>query len=219
VVRCDRGFRRVRWLEHLQERRQAFVGRLVPDGLVTTGSRGARWRRAWALQPGQAVDLGAVHLRQDRAVQVRVVGVWGPTQLEPGWLATDRPDPLSDSVAFYDRRMTVEEPCRDPTGGRLGVRLEWTPLRPPAYLARFTLVVGVALVRWTAVGQAVAQKAPRVRLPCKRQGRRLSRLRVGIQCVAQRALLVDIGVRLIRTHLPPAQCRRVAWLQGLTGVS
>jgi hypothetical protein len=46
VVLCDRGFRRGRWLEHLQELRQAFVVRLVPDVMVTTGSRGARLLRA-----------------------------------------------------------------------------------------------------------------------------------------------------------------------------
>jgi hypothetical protein len=84
VVLCDRGFRRVRWLAHLQELRQAFVVRLVPDVMVTTGSRGARLLRAWHLHPGQAVDLGMVHLRQDRAVQVRVVGVWAPNSRSPG---------------------------------------------------------------------------------------------------------------------------------------
>jgi hypothetical protein len=48
--------------------------------------------------PGQAVDL-----RQDKAVRVRVLGVWAPGQEEPWWLATDLPDPLADLVALYDR--------------------------------------------------------------------------------------------------------------------
>jgi hypothetical protein len=96
VVLCDQGFRRVRWLAHLQELRQAFVVRLVPDVMLPTGSRG-RLLRAWHLQPGHAVDLGVVHLRQDRAVQMRVVGVWAPGQQEPWWLATDLPAPLSVS--------------------------------------------------------------------------------------------------------------------------
>jgi hypothetical protein len=77
-----RGCRRVRWLAHLQELRQVFVGRLVPDVMVTMGSCGARRLRAWPRQPGPAVALGMVSLRQDRAVQVRVVGVWAPTQPE-----------------------------------------------------------------------------------------------------------------------------------------
>jgi hypothetical protein len=219
VVLCDRGFRRVRWLAHLQELRQAFVVRLVPDVLVTTGSGGARLLRAWHLHPGQALDLGVVHLRQDRAVQVRVVGVWAPNQPEPWWLAPDLPDPLEAIVALYDRRMAIEEQFRDTKGCRFGVRLEWTQFRTPAYLARFTLLVGVALVLWTAVGQAVATQTPRVRLPCKRKGPRLSLLRVGIQFVATLALRVYMGVRFLRTHMPPPQFRRFHWLQARQGIS
>jgi hypothetical protein len=101
----------------------------------------------------------------------------------------------------------------------IGVRQEWAPFRTPAYLAHFTWLVGVALGLWTAVGQAVAQKAPRGRLSCRRQGPRLSLLRVGIQFVAQLALLVYIGVRFIRTHLPSPQFRRFSWLQALAGVT
>lgn len=168
VVLCDRGCRRVRWLEHLQELRQAFMVRLMPNVLVTIGSRGARLLRAWHLQPGQAVALGVVHLRQDRAVQVRVVGVWALSQPEPWWLATDLTDPLLDIVALYDRRMASEEQFRDTKGCRFGVWLEWMQFRTPAYLARFTLLVGVALLLWTVVGQAVATQTPQVRLPCKK---------------------------------------------------
>ena len=133
-VRCDRGFRRVRGLEHLQERRHAFVVRLGPDVPVTTGSRGARLRRAWHRPPGQAVDLGMVHLRPDRAVQVRVVGGWAPTQPEPWWWATDRPAPLIAIVALYERRMTVEEQCRETTGCRFGVRREGPHGLPPIHI-------------------------------------------------------------------------------------
>lgn len=50
----------------------------------------------------------------------------------------------------------------------------------PASLAPFTLLIGVAWLLWTAVGHAVAQATPRVRLPCKRKGPRLSLLRVDI---------------------------------------
>jgi hypothetical protein len=66
VVCCDRGLRRVRWLEHLQERRHAFVVRLMSDVMVTTGSRGARRLRAWRLHLGQAVELGMVSPRRAR---------------------------------------------------------------------------------------------------------------------------------------------------------
>jgi hypothetical protein len=219
VLLCDRGFRRTSWLRHCQELHQAFVVRLVSDVLVHRGGRGGRPLRHWHLALGQAVDLGRVLLRQDRAVQVRVVGVRAPGQREPWWLATDLPDPLIDIVALYDRRMTVEEQFRDTKGCRFGVRLEWTQFRTPAYLARFTLLVGVALLLWTAVGQAIAHTTPRVRLPCRRKGPRLSLSRVGIQFVTQVAPRVYIGVRFIRTYLPPPQLRRFPWLQAIAGVS
>ena len=53
-------------------------------------------------------------------------------------------------VALYGRRMAVEAPFRATQGCRVGVRLARTPSRTPAYLTRFTLLVGVALVRWTS---------------------------------------------------------------------
>jgi hypothetical protein len=134
-------------------------------------------------------------------------------------VATDRPDPLGDIVALDERRLAVEEPLRDATGRRFGVRLAWTQLRTPADLARFTLLVGVALLLWTAVGQAIAPVTPRVRLPCQRKRPRLSLLCVGIQCVTQMAPVVSIGVRFIRTSLSPPQLRRFPWLQAVVGVS
>ena len=123
--------------------------------------------------------------------------------------------PLAALVALDDRRMTIEEPCRDTKGGRCGVRLEGTPCRTPADLARFTLLVGMALVLWTAVGQAMAKATPQVRLPCKRKGPRLSLLRVGMQFVAQLAPVVYMGVRFIRAHLPPPHLRHFPWLQAI----
>jgi hypothetical protein len=160
VVLCDRGFRCTSWLGHLLELHQTFVVRLVPHILVYRSSSGGRPLCHWHLAPGQAVDLGGVLLRQDRAVQVRVVGVWAPEQREPWWLATDLSAPLGELVALYDRRTTAEEQFRDIKGCRFGVRLEWTQFRTPPYLARFTLLVGVALVLWTAVGQAAAHICP-----------------------------------------------------------
>jgi hypothetical protein len=208
VVLCDRGFRRISWLRHLLELRQAFVVRLVLNGMVYRGAGGGRPLRHWHLAPGRAVDLSWVLRRQDRAVHVRVIGVWAPGQREPWWLATDLAAPLVDLVALYDRRMAVEEEFRDTKGCRFGVRLEWTPCRTPTYLVRVTRLVGVAAVLWTAVGQAVAHLAPRVRLPCTRKGPRLSLARAGIQHVGKLALRVYMGVHFIGAYLSPARLRR-----------
>jgi hypothetical protein len=212
---CDRGFHRVRWLQLLLELQQPFVVRLVADLLVFRGTRGGRLLRHWHLSPGQAVDLGWVSLRQDQAVRVRVVGVWALGQKEPWWLATDLPEPLAEIVALYDRRMAIEEQLRDTKGCRFGVKLEWTQFRTPAYLARFTLLVGVALVLWTAVGQAVATEEPSVRLPCKRKGPRLSLLRVGIRYLKKLAQKVRLSARFIQQHLPLPELRIFAWLKAI----
>jgi hypothetical protein len=85
---CDRGFRRVSWIKLIKELKQQFVVRLIPDVMVYR--RGdCRRLRDWHLGMGQALDLGVVWLREDRAVRARVVGVWAYGQAEPWWLATD----------------------------------------------------------------------------------------------------------------------------------
>jgi Transposase DDE domain. len=178
---CDRGFRRVSWIKLIKELKQHFVIRLIADVMIHKRGE-CRRLRDWHLGMGQTVDLGVVWLREDRALRIRVVGVWALGQKEPWWLATDLlKDSLADVVALYDRRMAIEQQIRDTKGCRFGVKLIWTQFNKPQYLSRFVLLIAVALVLWTAVGQAVAEQNPEVRLPCKRKGPRLSLLRVGIR--------------------------------------
>ncbi len=211
IFLCDRGFRRVSWINLIKELKQHFVVRLIGDVMVH--KRGiCRRLRDWHLGVGQALDLGEVWLRQDRAVKTRVVGVWAPGQAEPWWLATDSKDSLADIVALYDRRMAIEQQIRDTKGCRFGVKLEWTQFKKPRYLSRFMLLVGVALVLWTAVGEAITEQNPGVRLPCKRKGPRLSLLRVGIRFLVKVSRMVHIGVKFVRAHLPPPALRLFGWL-------
>ena len=79
--RPDGGFHRVSGFQLLLERKQSFVVRRVADLKVYAGTHEGRLLRHWPLHPGQAVDL-----RQDKAVRVRVLGVWAPGQEEP-WSA------------------------------------------------------------------------------------------------------------------------------------
>jgi hypothetical protein len=145
-------------------------------------------------------------------------GVWAPGQAEPWWLATDVADPLPGLIALYDRRLTIEEQCRDIKGCRFGVRLEWTHFRTPASLARLLVLLGAALVLWTAVGQAMAEAIPTVRLPCERKGPRLSLVRVGQWFLLTMARRVHLGVQFIRAHLPPPQLRCFSWLRCSEGI-
>ena len=75
------------------------------------------------------------------------------------------------------------------------------------------LLVGVAIVLWTAVGEAVAEQNPGVRLPCKKKGPRLSLLRVGIRFLVKVSRTVHIGVKFVRAHLPEPSLRIFGWLQ------
>ncbi len=131
------------------------------------------------LQPGHALDLGWVRLRQDGAVQVRVIGLWAKGQKEPWWLATNREDSLSFLASLYDRRMSIEEQIRDSKGARFGFQLIWTQIQTPQALARFVLFIGLALFILTAVGYAIASRRPEVRLTSKKKGPRLSLITVG----------------------------------------
>jgi hypothetical protein len=73
VLLGDRGFHRVSGLQLLLEQKPSFVVRLVADLKVYAGTHEGR-----LFHPGQAVDLGWVFLRQDKAVRVRVLGGLGP---------------------------------------------------------------------------------------------------------------------------------------------
>jgi Transposase DDE domain len=212
ILLCDRGFRRVSWIKLIKELKQHFVVRLVADVMVYK-SGVCRKLRQWHLGVGQVVDLGEVWVRQDRAVKTRVIGLWARGQKEPWWLATDSEDSIADVVALYDRRMAIEQQIRDTKGCRFGVKLEWTQFKKPQYLSRFVLLVAVALVLWTTIGQAVSEQNPGVRLPCKRKGPRLSLLRVGVRFLQKVSRMTHIGVRFVRSHLPPPALRIFGWIQ------
>ena len=98
---------------------------------------------------GNALDLGQVLLRQDGAVRVRVVGIWAKGAREPWWLATGSSASLA---ALYDRRMAIEEQIRDTKGARFGFQLVWTQIKTLQALARFTLLIGLAILLLTAIG-------------------------------------------------------------------
>jgi hypothetical protein len=80
-----------------------------------------------------------------------------------------------------------------------------------------TLLVGIALLLWTAVGHAMAEAEPSVRLPCKRKGPRRSLLQVGIRFLAKLAQTVVLGVAFIRAHWPAPKLRIFTWLQTAEG--
>ncbi len=95
----------------------------ISDQITVEFKKGKRLLKRCGLQPGHALDLGPVLLRQDGAVRLRVVGIWARGQREPWWLATNLEDSLAHLASLYDRRMAVEEQIRDTKGARFGLRL------------------------------------------------------------------------------------------------
>jgi hypothetical protein len=208
---CDRGFHRVGWLQRLVEFEQHFVVGLKRDVTVHLAS-GPCLLKSLAVAEGERRDFGFVLLRQDGAVSVRLIGVWAKGAKEVWWLATDLPNRVAKVVAYYDRRMGIEEQFRDAKGVRFGLKLKWTRFTRPEFVERMYLLVGVALLLWTSVGRAVEESEPGVRLESKTKGARLSLVRVGAYYRLKMSQQVRLTAGFVRSHLPPPRLRMFKWL-------
>jgi hypothetical protein len=208
---CDRGFHRVAWLGKLLEFEQHFVVRLQRDVTVHWGGS-THLLKHLAVREGERRDFGFVFLRADEAVRVRLIGVWAVGAKEVWWLATDLTSAVSKVVAYYDRRMGVEEQFRDAKGVRFGVKLKWTQFTRAEFVERMYLLVGVALLLWTSVGRAVEEAEPAVRLVSKQKGARLSLARVGSYYWQQMSKRLKLTASFVREHLPPPRLRMFRWL-------
>lgn len=206
ILVFDRGFHRVAWICRLFQTGQGFLVRLVSELTAHPEGKEPLLLSAIALRRGTSVDLGWVWLREDQAVRVRVVGIWGARQKQPWWLATNLNAPLERVASFYHKRMDIEEQFRDTKGCRFGVKLEWTQFRTPAYLARFALLVGVALLLWTIAGAAKALKDTWARLVCRKKGPRVSLPQVGMLYLGE--FNGRMTVEFVKHHLPKPQLVR-----------
>ena len=147
-----------------------------------------------------------------RWVRVRLIGAWAAGAKEVWWLATNLDNAVSKVVAYYDRRMGIEEQFRDAKGHRFGLKLRWTQFTRPEFVERIYLLVGVALLLWTTVGRAVEESEPKVRLGSKTKGARLSLVRVGAYYWQQMSKQVRLTAQFVREHLPPPRLRMFKWL-------
>jgi hypothetical protein len=210
---ADRGFRRVRFIRLLlQQRGHSFVVRLAEKVTVETPRR-SKTLNKWGLQPGSAMDLGWVKLRQRDSVEVRVVGIWQRGAREPWWLATNLDLSLGRLATLYDRRMAIEEQFRDTKGARFGFALVWTQITTPSALARFLLLLGLTIFVLMAVGQIIIEQRPDARLPSKTKGPRLSLLSVALILGPIFSFAKPLTSRALFDHLPPPVLRDFPWLQ------
>jgi len=209
---ADRGFRRVTFIKLLMEQKDhSFVVR-IGDQITIETKKHRRLLHQCGLQPGHALDLGQVLLRQDGAVTVRVVGIWAKGAREPWWLATNREDPLSSLAALYDRRMAIEEQIRDTKGARFGFQLVWTQIKTPQALARFTLLIGLTILLLTAIGYAISKHRPDVRLTSKKKGPRLSFVTVGYLFFHYFFAHYSLSLESLKQNMPPPTLRSFPWL-------
>jgi hypothetical protein len=145
-------------------------------------------------------------------VRVRLIGVWAAGAKEAWWLATNLENRVSKVVSYYDRRMGIEEQSRDAKGQRFGLKLRRTQFTKPEFVERMYLLVGVALLLWTAVGEVVEAAEPKVRLKSKTKGARLSLARVGSYYWGKMSKQVRLTASFVREHLPPPRLRVFKWL-------
>jgi hypothetical protein len=210
---ADRGFRRVSFLKLLIEQKgHSFVVRIGDQLTIETKNKKKRLLHQWGLQPGHALDLGQVLLRQDGAVTVRVVGIWAKGAREPWWLATNREDSIARLAALYDRRMAIEEQIRDTKGARFGFQLVWTQIKTPQALARFTLLIALAILVLTAIGYAISMRRPDVRLTSKKKGHRLSLVTVGCLFFHYFLAHYTLSLKSLKQNMPPPTLRSFPWL-------
>lgn len=208
---CDRGFHRVRWLEKFVELEQQFVVRLTRDVTVRLADR-VCLLKSLELQPGERRDYGWVWLRSDEVVRVRLIGVWSAGAREAWWLATNMENAVSKVVAYYDRRMGIEEQFRDAKGHRFGMKLRWTQFTRAEFVERMYLLVGVALLLWTSVGHVMEEEEPQVRLVSRTKGARLSLARIGSYYWREVSKRLRLTASFVRSHLPPPRLRIFKWL-------
>ena len=198
-------------MERLLELEQQFVVRLHRDVTVHLPD-GACLLKSLEIREGERRDLGFVHLRADKLVRVRVIAVWAKAAKEVWWLATNLQNRVSKVVSYYGRRMGIEEQFRDAKGHRFGLKLRWTQFTKAEFVERMYLLVGLALLLWTSVGQAVEEKEPKVRLVSKTKGARLSLARIGSYYWQKMSKRLRLTAKFVRQFLPPPRLRVFQWL-------
>lgn len=210
IILCDRGFRRVSWLILLQKLELDFVVRINEDTAVQLENGTKTTLARIPLERGKAKNLGVVPLRSDGAVDVRVIGFWAKGGHEPWWIATSLSGPSWRPLKLYDRRMTIEEQFRDTKGKRFGVKLGWTKFRDCDQLARFCMLLGVAVLIWFVTGRQAAKRQPSLRLVCKKKGPRQSYITIGLRLVTASETAMRLTLSRLRYWLEPPELRQLA---------
>lgn len=212
IIFCDRGFRRASWLKLLQDKGLSYVVRLKSDVYAMPAGKPKARLDSLSLQPGQWNDLGRVKLRTDGVISTRVVGVRQRGMKEQWWMATNLRVGVRRLAAYYDRRMTVEEQIRDTKGCRFGVKLYWTQFKSPQHLGRMAILIGVAILLWTAAGVMAAEQKPSLLFCHPKKGPRCSYVTIGLMAVERIAKQTKLTSLTVIVNLPLPCLRNFGWL-------
>ena len=106
----------------------------------------------------------------------------------------------------------IEEHFRDTKGRRFGVKLFWTQFRDPDALARFAMLLAVALLIWMLAGVAAARRDPSLQLRHRKKGPRQSYVTIGLRIITLDRVPWRLTGRLIHRVLEPPTLRHVGAL-------
>jgi hypothetical protein len=190
VILADRGFGRTGLMKTLQRLGLSFVIR-VPGSAVFRHRGRKHLLKTFPLRRGQTLWLEGVEYRDEHPVGVNLVLTWRHRMQERWVLVTDLGDPPRQIIAYYGRRMQIEETFRDTKSVRWGFHFRHVRLHNTGRYERLMMVLGLAYLFLMAVGaQAERQRLHRRIMANTSRRRTLSLLTVG------RAFIRDYGPRL-----------------------
>jgi hypothetical protein len=152
---ADRGFGDVKLYEFLTKLGWDYVIRFRGCVHVATDSQPARPASDWIEASGRVRKIEDAHVTHERQPVPAVVCVKARGMKEAWFLATSRADLAAKAiVALYGRRFTIEETFRDDKDDRFGLGLKEATIGDVKRRDRLLLVLAIARVVLTSLGQA-----------------------------------------------------------------
>ena len=152
---ADRGFGDVKLYEFLEKLGWNYVIRFRGCVTVATESEAARPASEWLFANGRVRKIEGARVTHDRTPVPAVVCVKAKGMKDPWILATSRADlPGREVVDLYARRFTIEETFRDDKDDRFGLGLKEATIGDPKRRDRLLLVLAIARVILTNLGEA-----------------------------------------------------------------
>jgi len=158
VVLADRGFGDIELYDMLKaELGFDYVIRFRRCIVVRDAAGAARHGKDWVPCNGRALLLPNAKVTGKKFEVAAVVAVKRAAMKEEWLLATSLPESAEKIVALYGRRFTIEESFRDEKDWRFGLGSLYVHIKKPIRRDKLCLVIAVALVLLTLLGNAGEQ--------------------------------------------------------------